>query len=117
MIKGLTIIFLFLFLGESITYLTKIPIPGNVIGMIMLTMSLKTEIIKLESIKSTADILVKNMAFLFVPPGVGIMIYFDLIKAEFLPILVSYFLSTFAVLYVVGKLQQTLDKKNNERAN
>jgi len=117
MIQGLTIIFLFLFLGDSITYIAKIPIPGNVIGMIMLTISLKIEIIKLDSVRPAAEILVKNMAFLFVPPGVGIMIYFDLIKAEFMPIFLSYILSTLAVLYIVGKFQQTLDKKNNERSD
>jgi len=117
MIQGLTIIFLFLFLGDSITYITKIPIPGNVIGMIMLTISLKIEIIKLDSVRPAAEILVKNMAFLFVPPGVGIMIYFNLIKREFIPIFLSYILSTLAVLYIVGKFQQTLDKKNNERTD
>ncbi|UOD34637.1 CidA/LrgA family protein [Deferribacteraceae bacterium V6Fe1] len=117
MIQGLTIIFLFLFLGDSITYLTKIPIPGNVIGMILLTISLKIEIIKLNSVKPAADILVKNMAFLFVPPGVGIMIYFDLIKTEFIPIFLSYIFSTLAVLYAVGKFQQTLDGEKNERAD
>ncbi|KAA0257027.1 CidA/LrgA family protein [Deferribacter autotrophicus] len=116
MIQGLTIIFLFLFIGDTISNLFKIPIPGNVIGMILLTGALKFEIIKLKNVKPAADILVKNMAFLFIPPGVGIMIYFDLIKKELIPIIVSYFFSTLAVLFVVGKIQQALDKKN-EKSN
>jgi holin-like protein len=117
MVQGLTIIFLFLFLGDSISYFAKIPIPGNVIGMILLTVSLKIGLIKLESIKPSADILVKNMAFLFVPPGVGIMVYFDLIKTEFVAIVASYLFSTFAVLFAVGKIQQSLGKKSHERSH
>ncbi|MGA1861445.1 CidA/LrgA family protein [Deferribacter thermophilus] len=112
MIQSLTIIFLYLFIGDTISTILNIPIPGNVIGMILLTISLKTNLIKLESVKPGADVLVKNMAFLFVPPGVGIMIYFDLIKKEFIPIVISYFFSTLAVLFIVGKVQQIMDKKN-----
>lgn len=108
MIKGLFIIFFFLFLGDSICIASGIPIPGNVIGMLLLTVGLHCKLIKLESVQQTADMLVKNMALLFIPPGVGIMLYFDLIRAELLPILVSYVLSTYAVLVVVGKIQEKL---------
>jgi holin-like protein len=62
-------------------------------------------------VKPAADILVNNMAFLFVPPGVGLILYFDLLEKEFMAILLSFLLSTFLVLAVVGYAQQRLEKK------
>jgi len=112
MIKGFSIIFILLFLGDSISNLFSIPIPGNVIGMIFMTVALKYKIVKLEDIKPVSDVLVNNLAFFFIPPGVGVMVYYNLIKNEFIPIVAAWFLSTLLVLTVVGKLQDKLSRKN-----
>ena len=110
MIKSLLIIFSCLFLGDGLSVVLHIPIPGNVIGMLLLTFALTQRIVRLEDVKSAADLLVKNMAFLFVPPGVGLMVYFDLLSKEFAAIVTSFFVSTFLVLAVVGYVQQRLEK-------
>lgn len=115
MISGLFIIFLFLFLGNSTSEIFNIPIPGSVIGMLYLTGALRFNILKLDLVRDTAEVLVKNMAFLFIPPGVGVMLYFDLIRNSFVSIIVSFFLSVILVLIVVGISQQMLDKgKQND---
>jgi len=82
--------------------------------MVLLTVSLKLRIVKLESVKESADVLVKNMAFLFIPPGVGVMVYFDLISKEFGAILISFFISSILVLVSVGILQQYLSRKDHK---
>ena len=112
MIKGFLIIFTLLFLGDSISNLFSIPIPGNVIGMLLMTVALKYKIVKLEDIKPVSDVLVNNLAFFFIPPGVGVMVYYNLIKNEFIPIVAAWFLSTLLVFTVVGKLQDKLSRKN-----
>jgi|GEM_PF-5337337 len=56
MIKGFSIIFILLFLGDSIR---------NVIGMIFMTVALKYKIVKLEDIKPVSDVLVNNLAFFY----------------------------------------------------
>jgi holin-like protein len=111
MIKSLLIIFSCLFLGDGFSAALHIPIPGNVIGMLLLTFALTQRIVHLEDVKPAADLLVKNMAFLFVPPGVGLMVYFDLLSKEFAAIITSFVLSTFLVLAVVGYAQQILEKR------
>jgi holin-like protein len=110
MLKGITIIFIFLFIGDFISKSLKIPIPGNVIGMMLIAGALRFEIIKLDSVQKTSEFLVKNMILFFIPPAVGIMLYFDLIKNDWLTMLVGLFPATFIVLFVVGKLQQRLEK-------
>jgi holin-like protein len=49
------------------------------------------------------------MALFFVPAGVGVMVYGDLIAAEWLPITVATVLSTFVVMAVTGKIAQNLE--------
>ncbi|MBC7357658.1 MAG: CidA/LrgA family protein [Desulfacinum sp.] len=110
MIKSLLILFTFLTLGDLVSFLLEIPIPGNVIGMMLLTTALSRGWVRLEDVKPAADVLVQNMAFLFVPPGVGLMLYFDLIAKEWVPIVCAYFLSTVAVLVVVGWVTQRMER-------
>ena len=112
MIKSLSIIFCCLFLGDFISFVLRIPVPGNVIGMLLLTIGLSRGIIRLEDVKPAADILVKNLAFLFVPPGVGLILYFDLLEREFGAIMMSFLISTFLVLAIVGYFQQRLEKNH-----
>jgi holin-like protein len=114
MIKSLLIIFSCLFLGDCISAVLHIPVPGNVIGMLLLTFALTRRIVSLEDVKPAADLLVKNMAFLFVPPGVGLMLYFELLGKEFAAIITSFVLSTFLVLAVVGYVQQRLEKNSRQ---
>ena len=111
MIKGIVYIFGFLFIGESISTIFKISVPGNVIGMILITLCLKYKIIKLEDVKVPANFLVKNMALFFVPPGAGIILYSDMIKNDWIAVIASLFIGTFSVLIIVGLLQQKLEKK------
>ena len=106
MVKQCTILFGCLALGEFIVWLTGIALPGSIIGMLLLTAFLQMGIIRLESIKGIADFMVGNMGFFFVPPGVALMLYFDVIKAEFLPIIVATLVSTVLVLVVTGHIHQ-----------
>lgn len=48
---------------------------------------------------------------LFIPAGVSIILYFDLIKAELVPIIISVVVSTIVVLIVTGKLVDFLQER------
>lgn len=104
MLIGMTILLGLLGIGEIISRFLPIPLPGNVIGLILMALSLATGIIKLEQVEEAGNFLLNNILVLFIPAGVSIMLYFDLIRAQWLPILVSIVLSTFIVLIVTGKL-------------
>lgn len=117
MIKSISIIFGCLALGELIVSLTGVKFPGSIIGMLLLTFFLQVGWVKLSWVKGVADVLVKNIALFFVPPGVALMIYFDLINAELLPITIATVLSVVIVMLVTGwthqmsrKLQRKISK-------
>lgn len=102
MFRQLAIIIGCLAVGEFITWLTGISVPSSIIGMLLLTFLLKVKVIKLEWVETISNFLVKNMGFFFVPPGVALMLYFDIIGKEIMPIVLATTLSTMLVLVVTG---------------
>ena len=106
MIRHLAIVFGCLALGELIITLTHIPLPSSILGMLLLTLLLKLKVIRLEWVRSISDFLVTNIGFFFVPPGVAIMLYFDIIKAQFVPIVTASVVSTVLVLAITGWVHQ-----------
>ncbi len=111
MIRSCAIIFGCLLVGEGLVYLTGIPFPSSIIGMLLLTILLATGVVKLSWVKPATDLLIGNLAFLFVPAGVGLMLYLHIFREEWLSIGVSAIVSTFLVMAVVGFTYQKLKKK------
>ena len=115
MIRQCTIIFGCLAVGELIVWLTGISIPSSIIGMLLLTALLQMKVVKLEWVKGMSDFLISNLGFFFVPPGVALMLYFDIIKAELLPIVVATVISTMLVMITTGWTDQYLSKLNKKK--
>ncbi len=110
MIRQLAILFGCLAVGELIVWATGIHLPSSIIGMLVLALLLETKVIRLEWIQSLSRVLIANMGFFFVPAGVGLMLYFDVIKAQFWPIVIATVISTVIVLIVTGWVYQIIRK-------
>lgn len=115
MIRQCFIIFGCLAVGEIIVWLTGITIPSSIIGMLLMTALLQTKVIKLEWVKGMSDFLISNMGFFFVPPGVALMLYMDVIRTELWPIVIATIASTVLVLVVTGWTHQ-LFKRDGDTA-
>ncbi|WP_067147655.1 CidA/LrgA family protein [Pseudotamlana agarivorans] len=102
-----------LLFGEVVVHLTGIKMPSSIIGMILLTVLLELGWIKLAWVSGLSHFLTKNMAFFFVPPGVAIMLYLDLIKASFWPIIVASTLGTIIVFACTGWTHQLFMRHKN----
>ena len=115
MIRQCTIIFGCLAVGELIVWLTGISIPSSIIGMLLLTALLQMKVVKLEWVKGMSDFLISNLGFFFVPPGVALMLYFDIIKAELQPIVLATVISPMLVMITTGWTDQYLRKLNKKK--
>lgn len=111
MLKSLLIIFLFLILGESLQFILKLPIAGNIIGMALIFIALYLRIIKLKDVKPASDFLIKYLVVFFIPYGVGLMVYADILSEYWIPISVAIIFSTLLCLYLTGLIFQTFYKK------
>ena len=100
------IIFGCLALGELIVHFTGVKLPSSIIGMLLLTLSLKLGWIKLEWVKGISDVLVKTLPFFFVPAGVAVMLYFNLILSSVWVIVVAALVSTVFTMVITGWVRQ-----------
>ncbi|MGE6376318.1 CidA/LrgA family protein [Peribacillus muralis] len=60
-------------LGYYFADLLHLPIPGNVIGMILLFFLLQTKVLKVQWIELASGFLVKHLAFFFIPISISLM--------------------------------------------
>jgi len=112
LIAGFFIILAFLVLGKAIQSITHLPIPGSVIGLLLLFSALSLRLISLSIVQPASDALLKYLALFFVPAGVGLINYFDILMTHGITIIVSSLVSTIIVLLTVGLTYQKINNKN-----
>lgn len=105
-LRSFILIYICLYTGIAIASLLPITIPGSIIGMLILFVLLSLQILPAKWVKPSCHLLIRYMALLFVPIGVGVMQYVDVIKQQFGPVVVSCFISTLVVFVVVSLSSQ-----------
>lgn len=93
-LNGITLLLIYQLAGEISVLLLRIPVPGPVLGMIMLFITLVWRGRSSTSLDSASTALLSHLSLLFVPAGVGMMVHFDRIINEWLPISIALILST-----------------------
>ncbi|NIF31020.1 hypothetical protein F3J29_02545 [Enterobacter sp. Cy-643] len=101
-LRAFILIYLCLYAGIFVASLLPIVIPGSIIGMLILFVLLSLQILPAKWVKPSCHLLIRYMALLFVPIGVGVMQYYDVLKAQFGPVVVSCLISTLVVLVIVS---------------
>lgn len=115
MIKPVLIVFGCLALGNIVVALTGIPLPASIVGMLILIVLLMTKAVKAEQLKSLSDFFNTHMSFFFVPAGVSVMLYLDIIQQNFWPIVVAAAVSTVLVIVFTGWTHQLMRTKNRKK--
>ena len=75
----LTIIFTISLIGEIISDGLHLPIPGSMIGLLILFLLLQFKLLRMRHVNMVGNFLLANMTILFLPPAVGIMDKFHVI--------------------------------------
>lgn len=96
------IILMAYFIGIILQTLLNIPIPGTVLGLIILFIALYTGVIKAEMIEDICDKLLSHMSFLFVPAGVGLVTSFGILNGKWIDLMVILVISTGVVWSVTA---------------
>ena len=71
-LKGFIFVLIYQCIGELIVHLFHLPFPGQVIGLILLALSLRSRTIS-EPVQACANILLSNLSLLFIPVTVGVI--------------------------------------------
>lgn len=113
LLRQFLIVLIICFIGEILNKVVKIPLPGSIIGMILLFFCLLSGIVKLEMIDEISRFLLDHLAFFFIPSGVGLLAYAAVLKQNLVPILVICFVTTFIVMIVTGWTVQLIKGRKN----
>lgn len=111
MLQTLAILLVFQSVGEVFSYALRLPVPGPVIGMILLFCWLAIDDRLLAIIQGTTAELLKHLSLLFVPAGVGIMVHGSRIGGEWMPIIVALVLSTWLAIATTALVTRALMRK------
>lgn len=123
MLNALTLLVALQLVGEVIARATGLPIPGPVIGLLLLLgwLMLRDRMGRPGpargpgvGLKATATGLLGNLGLLFVPAGVGVITQLDVLARNWLAVAVALVLSTLAGLAVTGWVMQRLAAPEEE---
>jgi len=114
MIGGLATLLLFQLLGEVIVIVLRLPVPGPVVGMVLLFLALLWRGRVPQDLESTAQGMLHHLALMFVPAGSGIVVYLALLGQEWLPITVALIGSTVLTIAVTALTLQTVIRRQSD---
>lgn len=112
--REVIIIFGLYYIGEFLSKSLSLPLPGSLIGMILLFLLLNFRIVRLEHISSVSDFLLGHLPFFFIPAGVALMASFLRIKDIWFPMLIICAVTTILTMGLSGwSIQKLLERKKS----
>lgn len=92
-----------------------LPVPGNILGMLILFFGLLAGIIKLEMVDRISNFLLENLAFFFLPAGVSLITCFSMLEGKWTAILGISIISTVIILGVTGLTVEFVKKLTQKK--
>lgn len=110
LVRQFIIIMAFVFIGEFINKVLSVPVPGNILGMLLLLIALKIKLVKLEDVELFGNFLLSHLAIFFIPICVGIIAVTGALKGQLL-IFTFIALSSTLIVMAVTAITVTMIKK------
>ncbi|WP_448207663.1 CidA/LrgA family protein [Azospirillum sp. sgz302134] len=112
MLGTLTVLLLCQLAGELIARLLHLPIPGPVIGMVLLFLGLLVRGGVPMPLQETAGGILRHLSLLFVPAGVGVMAHLHRLGTEAVPIAAALFGSTLFGVALTAWVMSALSRRS-----
>ena len=109
-LNGITTLLMYQLVGEVTTNLLQLPIPGPVLGMTLLFLTLLCSRRVSSAIDTTSKSLLNHLSLLFIPAGVGVIVHLDLLAAEWIPITIALILSTLLTITGTAAIMAIADR-------
>lgn len=116
MVNAMLALLAFQLAGEVLVRAAGLPLPGPVLGMLLLFAALRLRGGVPEALGRLSAGLLGNLALLFVPAGVGVMVHLRLLAAGWWQLLLTVLLSTLLTLLATAAVMQALIALQGRRA-
>ena len=115
-LKGVLVLLACQLAGEIIARILDLPVPGPVIGMVVLLAVLRVRRPRPDSgLVRGPNVLLTHLQLLFVPAGVGVIVYLDELRAHALPLAAGLWVSWLLGLVVTGVVVASLARIGNRK--
>ncbi|MEG0798389.1 MAG: CidA/LrgA family protein [Acidaminococcaceae bacterium] len=111
---GFTLLLLIQFVSTWLLGSLGLTFPPALLGMILLALALLTNLIRLAWVEDICSILIAKMGMLFVPAGISILLYLDVISQEALPIFVTIIVTSIIVMVATGLFVELMLRRQNK---
>jgi len=106
-LRGLALLLLCQSAGEVLVRLTLAPLPGPVLGLLLLWALLHVDALR-RPVQAAAEVLLAHLSLLFVPVGVGVVVHLELIARHGVRMAVVVVVSTWVGLVVTALVLRAL---------
>lgn len=113
----LAVIFAICIAGEVLHRVVGVPLPGNIIGMVLLLILLCTKVIKPEHISGVSSFFLKYLALFFLPPSIAIMTAGDDVLSKWPLLLFLCIAFTLVTIAAGGRVTQFFIRRQEYREN
>lgn len=117
MLGYLTLILVCQLIGEVFVVWSGLPVPGPVVGMVILFTGLVVKGALPDDLAKVSDMLLTHLSLLFVPAGVGVMLHIGLLGKEWVAISVALLVSTLVTIAVTAAIMVGLNKLRSTSTN
>lgn len=101
---------LFQAFGEAIAYVVPMPIPGPVIGLVLLLLVLAARSQEDKELVAFSTRFLSHLSLLFIPAAVGIMAHVGLLANEWTAIVIALSVSALATIVVTAYVLRAFKK-------
>ena len=102
MVPAFALLLVFQLIGEVAVQLLALPLPGPLVGMLLLFAALVVRGALPPSLGEAANALLGHLMLLFIPAVTGVMMYFERIGQEWLPFFAACILGAAVTLAVTA---------------
>ncbi|MEK4228581.1 CidA/LrgA family holin-like protein [Solibacillus sp. FSL H8-0538] len=110
----IAILFVYYYIGTLIVDFTGIIIPGSIIGLVLLWLTLYFKLIKVEFIQDGAGFLLAFLTLFFIPSTVAVVNYPELLSIAGAYLVIAVIVSTICTIVITGKVSQFIEKRENQ---
>ncbi|MFS0781795.1 CidA/LrgA family protein [Bacillus sp. 1P06AnD] len=114
-ILQISVLILFSILGNFLHTYAHIPLPGSIIGLILLFLSLSFRLIPISLVEKGSSFLISFFPLLFVPVFIGVMNYSSLLSIKGAILFLLVIVSTIVTMVISGASSQFIERMRHTK--
>ncbi|WP_101842050.1 CidA/LrgA family protein [Halobacillus sp. Marseille-P3879] len=103
------------FLGEGLRTLLQIPIPGSILGLLLLFTALSLGIVPAGWIEHGARMILAYLPLFFIPATVGVINYPEFLSWSGMVMVIIVLVSTLVTMAAAGYTSQLIERKQHRK--